>query len=141
MVDKRHDDQELILTGQRLFGRLLAFELGCPKCDRVYIIGQGSRTMSAWTRRTSRFRCVSSCGLRMNLGILGWNVSLGPGFTPADAVPLHWKQALELRNLARAVYTGEKLAYKGDANRVIAETCSCVRIEFDAECPLHGGLR
>lgn len=141
MTERRHDDQDLILTGRRLFGRLLAFELGCPKCDRVYIIGQGSRTMSAWTRRTSRFRCVSSCGMRMTLGILGWNCNKGPSFTPADAIPLWWKQALELRNLSRAVYVDDKITYKGDANRMIDEACSCVRIEFDAGCPLHGRLR
>jgi hypothetical protein len=137
-----HDDHELILTGKRFFGRIRAFDLACPRCDQVYQVGQGSRTMCAWDKRTSRFRCVCGCGLRMNLGILGWNVSLGPGFTPADASPLNADQAAQLRDLTRGIFLGEKLPYKGDQNRVIGETaCSCVRIDFDPGCPLHGRLR
>lgn len=137
----RHIDHELILTGQRMFGRIRAFDLACPRCDQVYQVGQGTRTMSAWDRRTNRFRCVCGCGLRMNLGILGWNVSLGPGFTPADASPLNAYQAKELRDLTRGVFAGTRLPYKGDQNRVIDQVCSCVKIEHDAECSLHGRLR
>ncbi len=138
---KRHDDTELILTGKRMFGRIRAFDLACPRCDQVYQVGQGSRTMSAWNKRTSRFNCACGCGLRMNLGILAWNVTLGPGFTPADAIPFTDEQATELRDLTRGVFAGTRLPYRGDQNRVIDKVCSCIRIEHDAECPLHGRLR
>jgi len=139
--ERHHDDAELILTGRRFFGRIRAFDLACPRCDQVYQVGQGSRTKRAWDKQTGRFRCVCGCGLRMNLGILGWNVSLGPGFTPADAIPLNPYQALQLRELTRAVFVGKKLPYRGDQNRVIDAECSCIRIEHDSECLLHGRLR
>lgn len=134
------NDSEL-LTGKRFFGRIRSFDLACPRCDQVYQVGQGTRTGLAWEPRTSRFRCVSGCALRMSLGILGWNVALGQATTPADSVPLNPYQATQLRDLSRATFLGKKLEHKGNQNRVLIEECSCFEIKFDPGCKLHGKLR
>lgn len=77
-----------ILGAQRFFARILACDLECPHCGRVYLLRLGALKESYHDPRTARFTC-RDCGRVYVLGLLAWPAGRGAGSNvpPADQVP------------------------------------------------------
>ena len=71
----------------RFFARVRSFDIACPRCDTVYLVGKGHLYGGrVWNPRTYRFEC-DRCGLTLDVGILAWRVGPGPSTPPPDCVP------------------------------------------------------
>jgi len=94
------------LGATRFFARLIAFDLECPRCGKVYrIVRKSNRRLSAqalegghtWNPTTARFVCTGKDGCHATyvLGILAWNPSVGAKAeaTPEDQVPTYQQLA------------------------------------------------
>lgn len=98
------------LGATRFFARLIAFDLECPRCGKVFRVRRLSRTkLSAvaldehehtWNPTTARFVCTGKDGCQKEyiLGMLAWDPPRGAraGALPTDQVPTH-RQLAELR--------------------------------------------
>lgn len=98
------------LGATRFFARLIAFDLECPRCGKVFSIRRLNRTkLSAvaldedkhtWNPNTARFTCMGKDGCQKSfvLGMLAWDPPKGAGgsATPTDQVPTY-RQIAELR--------------------------------------------
>jgi hypothetical protein len=99
------------LGATRFFARLIAFDLECPRCGKVFRIRRLNRQKMAayaldegvhhtWNPATARFTCTGKDGCQKQyvLGMLAWDPSLGArsGAIPTDQVPTY-RQLAELR--------------------------------------------
>ena len=101
------------LGATRFFARLIAFDLECPTCGKVFSVRRlNKHKMSAvgldeaqhtWNPTTARFTCVGKDGCQKQyvLGMLAWDPPRGAraGALPMDQVPTH-RQLAELREEA-----------------------------------------
>lgn len=99
------------LGATRFFARLIAFDLECPRCGKVFRVRRMNRTkLSAvaldesehtWNPTTARFVCTGKDGCQKEyvLGMLAWEPPRGAraGALPIDQVPTH-RQLAELRD-------------------------------------------
>lgn len=98
------------LGATRFFARLIAFDLECPRCGKVFRIRRLNRHKLAaraldesahtWNPTTARFTCVGKDGCQKTfvLGLLAWEPPKGARSlsTPTDQVPT-WRQLAEMR--------------------------------------------
>lgn len=98
------------LGATRFFARLIAFDLECPRCGKVFRVRRMNRNkLSAvaldesehtWNPTTGRFACTGKDGCQKEfvLGLLAWDPPRGAraGALPTDQVPTH-RQLAELR--------------------------------------------
>lgn len=98
------------LGATRFFARLIAFDLECPRCGKVFRVRRLNRHKLAtvtldegahtWNPTTARFACTGKDGCQkvFVLGMLAWEPPLGQGATaiPTDQVPTY-RQLAELR--------------------------------------------
>ena len=98
------------LGATRFFARLIAFDLECPRCGKVFSIRRLNRHKLAavaldesyhtWNPTTARFTCTGKDGCQkvFVLGMLAWEPSKGArsSAVPEDQVPTH-QQLAELR--------------------------------------------
>lgn len=98
------------LGATRFFARLIAFDLECPRCGKVFQVRRLNRHKLAavaldeaahtWNPTTARFACTGKDGCQkvFVLGMLAWEPSLGAkaGALPTDQVPTY-RQLPELR--------------------------------------------
>lgn len=106
----------------RFFARLRAFDLSCPRCGKVWVIGAGGHR--TYNPRTQRWRCATDhggCGQRLSLGLIAYLVP-NPGpfsetMAPFDTIP-NPREALELRNAAAGHWSGLRRKPRDRANRL-----------------------
>lgn len=97
------------LGATRFFARLIAFDLECPRCGKVFRVRRLNRTKLAtvaldeaqhtWNPTTARFTCTGKDGCQKQyvLGMLAWDAPKGGrGAIPFDQVPTH-RQLSDLR--------------------------------------------
>ena len=102
------------LGATRFFARLIAFDLECPRCGKVFRVRRLNRHKMAarvldddtrhpyhtWNPTTARFTCTGKDGCQKTfvLGLLAWEPPKGAraGALPVDHVPTH-RQLAELR--------------------------------------------
>lgn len=105
------------LGATRFFARLIAFDLECPRCGKVFrvrrlnkhklsarALDEGKDSIRAikhtWNPTTARFVCTGKdgCAKEFTLGLLAWDPSRGARAQalPTDQVPTH-RQLAELR--------------------------------------------
>lgn len=99
------------LGATRFFARLIAFDLECPRCGKIFRIRRLNRNkLSAravdraanhtWNPTTARFTCTDRDGCQKEyvLGMLAWDPPRGARSKalPTDQVPTH-RQLAELR--------------------------------------------
>lgn len=104
---------------QRFFGRLQAFEMECPRCGRLLLVGKGRTHDHLYNRVTSVMQCPKwnprdettvvtrhpGCGMKFLIGIVAWPMRHGyqPKERPPDHVPTD-RQLNEIRQSARGVW-------------------------------------
>lgn len=105
------------LGATRFFARLIAFDLECPRCGKVFRVRRLNRTKLAdmaldegrhtWNPSTARFACTGKDGCQKVyvLGMLAWDPSRGQRAqaTPRDQVPT-FRQAAEMRAEGQGQY-------------------------------------
>lgn len=95
------------VIGIRMFARVRAFDIACPKCDQVHTVRAGAGRTRAWNPRLALFKCTG-CGLTLLIGVVAWRISPGG----ARKIPTDWvpdlKQALELRELLGRIVNVKK---------------------------------
>lgn len=140
----------------RFFARVRAFDIACPRCDRLYTIGEGRKGKAyVYDKAKSQFHCHPGCGLKLTIGILAWRMRNGPTGIPEDIVPT-FREALRLRELMGlggtlmdeigldAKGNPEDLRHgaKEPVNIVIRGECRCGLAEggklIHPACPIHG---
>ena len=98
------------LGATRFFARLIAFDLECPRCGKVFSIRRLNRhkmstvaldeAAHTWNPTTARFTCTGKDGCQKVyvLGLLAWEPPRGAraGALPIDQVPMP-RQLAELR--------------------------------------------
>lgn len=98
------------LGATRFFARLIAFDIECPRCGKVFRVRRANRhKLSAvaldesehtWNPTTARLVCTGKDGCQKEyiLGVLAWDPPRGAraGALPPDQVPTH-RQLAELR--------------------------------------------
>lgn len=91
------------LGATRFFARLIAFDLECPRCGKVFRIRRLNRHKLAaraldesehtWNPTTARFTCTGKDGCQKEyvLGVLAWDPPKGAraNALPTDQVPTH----------------------------------------------------
>lgn len=123
-------EQDAELGVVRFFARIRAFDIACPRCDQVAIVGRGGRgkASSGWNPRMSIWEC-RKCGLVLALGVVGYRrkkLVWGRRVPPEDTVPT-LRQGLKLREQVLGVMAPDPLRHKGNlpVNAVVAESCGC----------------
>jgi ribosomal protein S27AE len=133
------------LDADRFFARLKAFDLACPRCGHVYIVGKSHKTFKP---RLGRWEC-SQCGLTLMLGILAWPVRERDTLRqPADQIP-DYREMLAIRKLSGGFLKIDKYENKvgSQVNLTLREGCRCEvstspyssvkRTIVHPKCPLH----
>jgi hypothetical protein len=119
--------------GYRVFGRPRAFDVECPACGAVQVIGYGrgrqgkykpGEARSYWDPYTSRWTCPQ-CQRIWIVGLALWRPITGPGrrVKPADAVP-DLQQAAELRQQTGSWVQDREVGGR-TAHVNVAPPCSC----------------
>lgn len=145
--------------GYRVFGRNRAFDVECPHCGHVVLIGQGrgksaraqatGRGSAYWDPLASRLRCPG-CDRRWVIGLAIWPAKEGncPGL-PADQVPSP-AQLAQLRQETGAWVQETSKAGRAACVNLAAPVCSCplwdgsagrmagTRKALDPGCGRHG---
>ena len=140
-------------SSTRLFGRIHAFDLECPKCGDLHSVRAGRKT-PGWNPRAGLLRCPG-CATTYQLGIVVYPTY--PGRPPAQETPQDWipnpRQAAALRQLQAAYYLADDQARpRSNAPRnVQAPGCLCelerinqaqaqdtYRMALHPRCPVHG---
>jgi len=146
-------------VGVSFFGRIRQLDFACPRCNRVYRLSEFRTSKRIWDPSTGYFECAD-CELSLILGILAWHPPTGLRRIPDDHLPQSFRQALQLRELAKNVLRGERIpggkrlnrkaARKGrfidkarspayPTNRLAPVACTCyVEIRKDRQCSIHG---
>lgn len=96
-----------------MFARIRRADIECPRCGRIYFIGEGGTSRGrtpaktkSWNPGTHRFRCLL-CGLTLALGIIARRVPIrAKAAYPPDTVPTV-EQALELRRAVSVLRSEE----------------------------------
>ena len=140
-------------AGVSFFGRIIALDIACPRCAQVHVL-RDNKGRRVWDPQTGIFQC-HGCGVVLQLGILAWHAPAGIRRIPEDHIPLGFRQALQLRELARNVLRGERVPTdrkpswhyrrktprnQGPAtNRVAPVSCCCtIDVKRDPACVIHG---
>jgi len=107
----------------RFFGRLSAFDMECPICGRLLLIGKGKPDDETYNRVTSMIKCYGpdSAGggprthpHRFLIGIVAWPIRQGRGYKgrPPDQRP-DKRQLAAIREFARGLWAARK-KHKGE---------------------------
>lgn len=114
---------------ERFFGRLQAFEMECPRCGKILVVGRGKPHDHLYNRVTSEMQCPKmnprdettavtrhpGCGMKFLIGIVAWPIRVGYQHKarPPDHVPDD-RQLHTIRAYARGLWPKTKKA-KGDS--------------------------
>lgn len=125
---------------RRFFARLRSFDLECPFCTAVHLIGL--KNSKVWSARTCRFKCTK-CKHVFTLGIVAWPTGAGPtggNARPPDAVPTP-EQAIELRQAVGGWWLPTSRHYRDPANLNFKTGCTCTGLGYSdrsqEECRVH----
>lgn len=144
------------LIGDRFFARVRGFELACPRCGELSIIGEGKKdSKRVFDRSKSIWHC-RYCSLHLAIGIVAWPVRNGPTGMPEDQVPTY-REAMKLRELFGLLgivpepfreepdgsVTDQRHGAKEPVNVVIKGECRCRvggawGVIRHPRCPVHG---
>jgi len=112
----------------RFFARPVAFQMECPHCGRLLIIGRGGRDTEAFNRITSVLICPQNsdkgapgCGHSFLIGMVAWPMTHSPiKKRPHDQRP-NSDQLAELRELARGVHPKRRKTRGDPVNQIEPE--------------------
>ena len=105
---------------ERFFARLQSFEMECPRCGKILVVGRGKPHDHLYNRVTSIMECPKinvrdettvvtkhpGCGMKFLIGIVAWPIRKGhqPKARPPDHVPTD-RQLNRLRELSRGIWS------------------------------------
>ena len=119
------------LGATRFFARLIAFDLECPRCGKVFRIRRMNRNklsavaldaeVHTWNPTTARFACrgKDGCQKQYVLGLLAWDPPKGSqaGHIPMDQVPTH-RQLAEMREDGAGQWMPNQLTGRVDTSNL-----------------------
>jgi len=118
---------DLADMGPRFFARPTGFDMECPQCGRLLLVGSGRRDDKQYNRVTGVVTCPMNtrpgkpgCGVQFLIGIVAWNLTHSTQKArPRDQRP-NARQLAELRQAARGVWQKQRLT-RGDPVNTIQE--------------------
>lgn len=119
------------LGATRFFARLIAFDLECPRCGKVFSVRRLNRHKMAtvsldeaahtWNPTTARFACVGKDGCQKQyvLGMLAWDPPKGAraAHIPMDQVPTY-RQLADLRADGQGQWMPHQSAGRMDSSNI-----------------------
>ena len=86
------------MEGERIFARVRAFDVSCPRCGRIERVGvKGVTWKGAWNPRNCRWRC-KGCGKVYYVGLILWDPAKGGHQRPPDDTTPNEREAAILRS-------------------------------------------
>ena len=131
----------MTLDASPFYAVVKAAQLACPLCQKLIVFGSPtSLHHKAYDPAASVLKCPG-CHRSFIVGLILWPAPMGPRpGLPVDQRP-SLRQLAELRSFAKGFYARQVAERDDRVNRFIEGECCCYPKVWDAECPVHGGLR
>ena len=143
MADLEDDYTIAPAHGPRVYARITAGEIACPRCGAVYTFGRGRRLLTPKTpynQHTGVFVCPAAiadgvrCGFRAYLGVVVWPLHHDGARTGLEDHRPGIREALEIR--AALSYQAEGNPPGEPRGRRGNQVCLCGVV-----CPVHNRPR
>jgi len=112
----------LVVRASRFFARPRAFDIECPLCGTVFLVGLHRKHRKYWDPKTSKFTCMY-CERTWIVGIALWSMKRGiaaPVTKPGDQIP-HERQLAQLRALLPSFWLMSPLGRRPRTSNLVIE--------------------